>query len=214
MSRGQTSSRRGILAGLFSPSDEQAMWRLQSRGDAEAFAELVARWQEPIFRLCARMTGDAARAEDLAQEIFTKVFTRSKEFKPQAKFSTWLWRIALNHCYDELRRKKRRGESSLDDDEGFEEPASAAPGPDVLAASEEECELVRAGLLRLPELSRTVLVLRYCEGLKLREISEILELPESTIHSRLGVALGQITRILEPQMRDHDDPRGNRFAIL
>lgn len=189
------------------------MWRVQSSGDAEAFARLVQRWQDPIHRLCVRMTGDAARAEDLTQEIFTKVFTRSKHFRPDSKVSTWLWRIALNHCYDELRRTKRRSESALDEDSDF---PSVELAPDAQTASDEECALVRASLLRLPEISRTVLALRYCEGLKLREISEILELPESTIHSRIAVALGQITRILEPQLRDHDASRPKHFpqAVL
>lgn len=203
----------GIIASLFAPTDEQNMWRVQNTADPEAFARLVDRWQEPIHRLCARMTRDATRSEDLTQEIFTKVFTRSKDFRPDSKFSTWLWRIALNHCYDELRRAKRRPESALDEEREF--PAIEL-APDAQTASDEECALVRASLLHLPEISRTVLALRYCEGLKLREISEILELPESTIHSRIAVALGQITRILEPQLRHHNDPRPKRFpqAVL
>jgi RNA polymerase sigma-70 factor, ECF subfamily len=203
----------GVIANLFAPSDEQNMWRVQNTNDPEAFARLVNRWEDPIHRLCARMTGDAARAEDLTQEIFTKIFTRSKDFRPDSKFSTWLWRIALNHCYDELRRTKRRPESALDEDSDF---PSVDLSPDAQTANDEECALVRASLLRLPEISRTVLALRYCEGLKLREISEILELPESTIHSRIAVALGQITRILEPQLRAPDDSRPIRFpqAVL
>ena len=206
-------SKPGIIASLFAPTDEQNMWRVQNTNDPEAFARLLDRWQDPIHRLCARMTGDAARAEDLTQEIFTKIFTRSKDFRPDSKFSTWLWRIALNHCYDELRRVKRRPESALDDDP---EVPSIELAPDAQTATDEECALVRASLLRLPEISRTVLALRYCEGLKLREISEILDLPESTIHSRIAVALGQITRILEPQLRDPVDPRPKQFpqAVL
>jgi RNA polymerase sigma-70 factor (ECF subfamily) len=215
---GVKSKSSSLLANLFAPSDEQNMWRVQTSGDPEAFARVVNRWQEPIHRLCARMTGDAVRAEDLTQEIFTKVFTRAKHFQPTAKFSTWLWRIALNHCYDELRRTKRRSESSLDADNAdcYSELTSLAPAPDAQTASDEECALVRSSLLQLPEISRTVLALRYCEGLKLREISEILDLPESTIHSRIAVALAQITRLLEPSFRDPDDPHPKRFpqAVL
>lgn len=215
--KGGKSKSPGLLANLFAPSDEQNMWRVQTSGDPEAFARVVNRWQDPIHRLCARMTGDAVRAEDLTQEIFTKVFTRAKDFQPTAKFSTWLWRIALNHCYDELRRTKRRSESSLDlNADTAPEFISLAPTPDAQTASDEECALVRATLLRLPEISRTVLALRYCEGLKLREISEILDLPESTIHSRIAVALTQITRLLEPSFRDPADPRPKHFpqAVL
>lgn len=203
------SANTGILK-LFAPSDEQSMWRVQHEDDAEAFARLVERWENPIFRLCARMTGDESRAEDLTQEIFAKVFTKRNEFKPDAKFSTWLWRVALNHCYDELRRVKRRREQSLETEEA--DFPSLDPAPDSQAASEDECEIVRRSLQRLPEISRTVLALRYCEGLKLREISEILELPETTIHSRIAVGLAQITRILKPQLGDQKTPE--RLAIL
>jgi RNA polymerase sigma factor (sigma-70 family) len=190
----------GLLKALFGPSDEQAMWRAQTEDDPEAFAILVQRWQEPIYRLCARMIGNVTRAEDLTQEVFAKVFTKRREFKPDSKFSTWLWRVAVNHCYDELRRLKRRNETSLEDEIDLEYPGVDL-APDAQAAADEECELVRRGLMRLPETLRTVLALRYCEGLKLREISEILDLPESTIQSRIAVALGQITRVLEPQIK-------------
>lgn len=195
----ENASKRGFFSSLFSMSDEQAMWRTQFLDDSEAFAQLVARWQEPIRRLCARMTGDTVRAEDLTQEIFTKVFVKRKDFQPAGKFSTWVWRIALNHCYDELRRVKRHPEAALEEETAQNEFECARLAPDAQTAADEEFELVRAGLSRLPEISRTVLILRYCEGLKLREISEILELPESTIHSRIATALAQITRILKPQ---------------
>lgn len=205
------SGANGIFKALFSPNDEQAMWRVQHEVDAEAFAKLVERWEQPIFRLCARMLGNVTRAEDMTQEIFAKIFTKRADYKPDAKFSTWLWRIALNHCYDELRRLKRRNEHAFEEDEAEEFPSAELP-PDARAASEDECELVRQGLLRLPEISRTVLALRYCEGLKLREISEILDLPETTIHSRIAVALAQITKILKPQFKDRPAPKA--FAIL
>src|SRR5439155_2548613 len=103
---------------LFSTTDEQAMWRVQTQDDEGAFARLVRRWEGPIQRLCTRMLGDAHRGEDLAQETFARVFARRKEWQPSGKFSTWLWRIALNLCYDELRRLKRRPEAPLDDDGG------------------------------------------------------------------------------------------------
>ncbi len=102
------------LRSLFAISDEQAMWRVQTQDDERAFAQLVRRWEGPIQRLGARMTGDVHRGEDLAQETFARVFAKRKDYQPSGKFSTWLWRIALNFCYDELRRRQRREESSLD----------------------------------------------------------------------------------------------------
>jgi len=195
--------KMSFLMPLFSMSDEQAMWRVQMTDDHAAFGQLVQRWEQPILRLCARMSGSLQQAEDLKQETFTRIFVRRKDFRQGCKFSTWLWRIALNLCYDELRKRQRRGESPLEGEieEGGDarEHASEEPSPDSRLASLEECELVRGALLRLPDAHRAVLVLRYCEGLKLREIADILEIPETTASSRIAVGLAQITRLLEPQ---------------
>src|SRR5580658_4624173 len=97
-----------LFAPLSRMSDEQAMWRVQNEEDQAAFAQLVKRWEGPIVRLCARMTGDLQRGEDLKQETFARVFARRKDFRPDARFSSWLWRIALNLCYDDLRRRYRQ----------------------------------------------------------------------------------------------------------
>src|SRR6266581_9525036 len=99
-----------FLSSLFSMTDEQAMWRVQTQDDHRAFVQLLARWEEPIGRLCARMTGDPHRGEDLKQETFARVFEKRKDYEPTGRFSTYLWRIALNLCYDELRRRERRRE--------------------------------------------------------------------------------------------------------
>jgi RNA polymerase sigma-70 factor (ECF subfamily) len=96
------------LKSLFAISDEQAMWRVHAQGDAAAFAQLMRRWEKPIQNLCARMTGDAHHAQDMAQDVFARVFAKRAEYKPTAKFSTWIWRIALNRSYDELRRRRLR----------------------------------------------------------------------------------------------------------
>lgn len=190
---------------LFSMTDEQAMWRVQTQNDHRAFACLVERWEKPIYRLCARMTGDPHRGEDLKQEAFARLFEKRGDYRPGAKLSTWLWRIALNLCYDELRQRHRRGEASLDRDGGGEsigelkEYLADEPTPDAHLAVREEGELVRHALLRLPEIYRSVLVLRHYEDLKLREIAEVLEIPDGTVNSRLAEGLAQLTRLLEPQ---------------
>jgi RNA polymerase sigma-70 factor (ECF subfamily) len=189
----------------FGISDEQAMWRVQTEDDHSAFAKLVERWEKPIFRLCTRMTGDAHSGEDLKQEAFSRVFARRKDYRPTSKFSTWLWRIALNLCYDELRRRRRHEkrvtESALEmlpEEDGELESKEATPY--LRLVQREEGELLRKALLRIDENLRTVLVLRFCEGLKFREIAELLEEPESTVTSRVAVGLAQLTRILEPRL--------------
>jgi RNA polymerase sigma-70 factor (ECF subfamily) len=186
-------------------SDEQAMWRVKMDNDPRAFARLVERWQKPIQRLCARMLGDAHRAEDLTQEAFARVFARRKDYQPVGRFSTFLWRIALNLCYDELRKINRRGESPLDSgSDEYAEHDFAADGatPDLQVVADERAEGVRRALLALPEPYRVVVVLRHYEGLKFREIGEVLDIPEGTVKSRMVEALNQLSRLLKPLVQE------------
>ena len=197
-------------------TDEQAMWRVQSQDDAHAFAKLVERWEAPIQRLCTRMTGDTHRGEDLAQETFTRLFARRKDYQPTGKFSTFLWRVAMNLCYDELRRIHRRAEDSLDEDETTETLASlesfiaVEPTPDVWLLEQERAELVRQAVLRLPEVYRSVVVLRHYENLKFREIADVLDIPEGTVKSRMAEGLTQLGRLLKPQLEDNQKNRLER----
>jgi len=193
------------LRSLFVITDEQAMWRVQTQDDETAFAQLVRRWEGPIQRLCLRMTGDVHRGEDLAQEAFTRVFAKRKEYQPNGKFSTWLWRIALNLCYDELRRRQRREETSLDGMCGeamaaLEAFVAPEPAPDKSLVEQERSELVRKALMQLTETYRTVLVMRHYEDLKFREIADVLDVPEGTVKSRMAEALTQMSRLLKPML--------------
>ena len=178
------------------------MWRVKMDDDAEAFADLVARWEKPIQRLCARMLGDIHRGEDLTQEAFARVFARRKNYEPTSRFSTFLWRVALNLCYDELRKINRRGEFSLDEPRTDDAAPSveildaAAPAPDGQLADRERAETVRHALLELSEPYRVVVVLRHYEGLKFREIGDVLDIPEGTVKSRMAEALSQLSDIL------------------
>ncbi|PYK58500.1 MAG: hypothetical protein DME21_15555, partial [Verrucomicrobia bacterium] len=128
-----------------------------------------------------------------------------KDYQPSGKFSTWLWRIALNLCYDELRRRQRREETSLDGMCGdamaaLEAFVAPEPTPDKSLVERERSELVRKALMQLSETYRTVLVLRHYENLKFREIGDVLEVPEGTVKSRMAEALTQMNRILEPML--------------
>lgn len=192
-----------MFRSLFAISDEQAMWRVQTQDDHAAFALLVDRWREKIRQLCIRMTGNVHTGDDLAQEVFARVFEKRRDFKGNSRFATWLWRIAVNRCYDELRRPATRARTESIDDESstvvLDIVADMNTPRDRLAA-QEEAELVRQALMRLPENYRAVLVLRHYENLKLREIAEVLELPEGTVSSRMAEALAQLTRLLEPKL--------------
>jgi RNA polymerase sigma-70 factor, ECF subfamily len=198
--------RFSALSLLWSRTDEETMWEVKTRDDHRAFAQLVARWEGPIHRLCTRMLGDPDRGEDMKQETFARLFVKRSGYEPTGRFSTYLWRLALNVCHDELRRIRRRRELTVVRDEADEEagpecedcPAEEA-SPAELVAGLEEGELVRRAVLRLPEIYRSVLILRHYEGLKIAKIAEILAVPEGTVNSRMAEALTRLTRALEPQ---------------
>lgn len=170
-------------------SDEEAMARLALEDDAQAFTFLVHRWRGAIERLCMRMLGDATGAQDAAQDVFLRLYIRRSDFDPErGRFSSFLWRMALNRCYDELRRRRANGEH----EKRALELMQAVPGRDPTLKAvmcSEEGVLVRRALSGLPEHYRAVLVLRHYQGMKFREIAEILEVPEGTVCSRMAEGL-------------------------
>jgi RNA polymerase sigma-70 factor (ECF subfamily) len=188
---------------LVSSTDEQAMWRVKMDDDAVAFAQLVERWQPPISHLCARMTGDVHRGEDLAQETFIRLFVRRRSYEPTGTFSTFLWRIALNLCYDDLRKTNRRRELSLEVAETGNSPSwehrpADHAAPDTSMIEGEQAEAVRRAILELTEPYRVVVVLRHYEGLKFREIADVLGIAEGTVKSRMAEALSRLNKLLNP----------------
>jgi len=206
--RAMSEGIRAVLTSIFPLTDEQAMWRVQMYDDPQAFARILQRWEGPIQRLCTRITGYPHRGEDLAQEAFAKIYAKREQYKPGGKFSTFLWRLALNLCYDELRRLKRRRESPLTVDDEEHEPGersflSSEPTPDSSLVQEERAALVREALAKLPESYRTVLVLRHYQDLKFREIADVLEIPEGTVKSRMAEGLTQLNQLLHKN-KDRD----------
>ncbi len=191
-----------FMTGTLSPTDEQDMWRVKHGGDPDAFACLVRRWERPIQRLCARMTGDVHRGQDLAQDAFSRVFLRRQEYQPGGKFSTWLWRIAINLCLDDLRKRQRRPEVALIRESPedalpiVETLTDPGPGPDETLAALEQSERVRLALQRLPDHYRSVLIFRHYEGLRCSEIAEVLGIPEGTVKSRMSEALSRLSVLL------------------
>ena len=186
-------------------TDEQAMGRVQSHDDPEAFAAIVRRWEGPLRNLCLRMTGDLHRAEDLTQETFSRLHARRREWQPTAKLSTYLWRIAINLCHDENRRRTRHGEVPLETGEAGEHAPPITvfqPTPHDELEAGERADQVRTALQRVSEPFRTVLVLRHYEGLKFREIADVLGVPEGTVKSRMVEGLSQLTRLLQPALND------------
>lgn len=216
-----------ILSGIFGLTDEQAMWRVQMQDDTEAFAHLLARWEQPIKRLCTRMLADTHKAEDLTQEAFARVYSRRKDYQHGGKFSTFLWRVAVNLCLDEIRRVKRRRElavySSQTEDSADGSFTETLPGheasPDSALITEEQAEIVRRAVQDLPEHYRSVVILRHYEDLKFREIADILQIPEGTVKSRMFEALTLLNHALthtkkEPRQGLRQQPRSNPREAL
>src|SRR3954465_3623069 len=131
-------------------------------GDAEAFAALVESHQERLLRLCERMLGDVEEARDAAQEVFLKAYRKAGEVRPQGQVYTWLYRIAVNHCLNKLRRRKLvrflRWEDSEERDVPAFDPPDEAADPAAALEARRRWRVTRRALARLPENQRSVLV--------------------------------------------------------
>lgn len=180
-------------------SDEKLV-ELAVSEDAEAFGEIVRRWERKIFALCFGMLGREDDARDAAQETFIAAYRNLANFRGEAKVSSWLHRIAVNQCLTHKRRAKTRSEEFLDDDDGSEERVFVAPlhnSPSRQAEQVERLKLVRTAVSSLPTDLRQVIVMKEFEDMTFLEISETLEIPLSTVKSRLYTALKQLKMKLE-----------------
>ena len=168
--------------------------------DSEAFGEIVKRWERKIFALCFGMLGREDDASDAAQETFIAAYRNLAKFRGEAKVSSWLHRIAVNQCLTIKRRAKTRSEEYLDDENGEEDRVFVASLSYSPANEAEQCErlvIVRQAVGSLPLDLRQVIVMKEFEEMTFQEISETLELPLSTVKSRLYTALRQLRMKLD-----------------
>ncbi len=169
-------------------------------GDAEAFGEIVRRWERRIFALTYGILGREEEARDATQETFLAAFRNLRGFRGEAKVSSWLHRIAVNQCISRQRRSKVRSESALDDEHdqdasGF--ATSSEYSPANVAEGRQETIAVRRAINSLPIELRQVVVMKEFEELTFREIADVLDLPLSTVKSRLYTALKQLQMRLQ-----------------
>jgi RNA polymerase sigma-70 factor (ECF subfamily) len=180
-------------------SDEQIVERALA-GDAEAFGEIVRRWERRIFALAYGMLGREEEARDATQETFLAAFRNLRGFRGEAKVSSWLHRIAVNQCITRQRRAKVRAETALEDDreaDGASLSVPAQESPAHVTESRQTTAAVRRAVQALPEEMRQVVVMKEFEELTFQQIAEALELPLSTVKSRLYTALRQLRMRLE-----------------
>ena len=190
-------------------SDEELITEVQA-GDAAAFDELFARYEPVVRRRLRRIVQSAVAAEDLLQDVFLRVWTKSSTWTGSGPVGAWLQRIAFNAAMNHLRGSKRKWETPLrmpttpadDDDEQsdgvYRELESSLPGPDTEAERSQVRGLVRRLINELPEAKREVMELVHGQELSIREVSETLGVPEGTVKSRLFYG----KRAIEGRLKD------------
>jgi RNA polymerase sigma-70 factor (ECF subfamily) len=180
-----------LNAVLTGNDEERLIERLRQR-DEGAFNELVRLHQAAVFRQLLRVIGDAAEAEDLAQEVFVTVFKAIETFRGDSRLATWIHRIAQNHARNRLKyhgRHKRRGDAPLEETTeeavAVPETGSRLPRPDHQVEAHQAELQIRLAITQLEPEQRTLIVLRDLENLSYEEIQEQTGLPSGTVKSRL-----------------------------
>ena len=174
------------------------------RGDVEAFDELMRAHEDRVFAVCLRMLRDRDAALDATQETFVTVFRKADRFSGRSAFSTWLYRVAVNTCYDQARRRRRHEAAPLPESN---DPVDVA-ADDGFRSAEVRSE-IEAALAALPDEFRAAVVLSDVEGLALQTVADILEVPVGTVKSRvfrgrrlLAEALGNLAGPSDTPIRE------------
>ena len=184
-------------------------------GDQKAFELLVIKYQRRIQRLIGRMVRDVDLIEDISQETFIRAYRALRQFRGEAQFYTWLYRIAVNTAKKALMDLKRNPTisensfKSADNDETspFENELTSEETPDALLASKEIVEMVNAAMLALPEELQQAITLREIDGLSYEEISEVMSCPIGTVRSRIFRARESISEKIKPLLENQTGKR-------
>ncbi|MBK9153180.1 MAG: sigma-70 family RNA polymerase sigma factor [Chloracidobacterium sp.] len=185
---------------MFIDLTDEELVELAVAENPEAFGEIVRRWDRKIFALCFGMLGREDEARDAAQEAFIAAYRGLARFRGEAKVSSWLHRIAVNQCLTTKRKARTRSEEFIDEDKAEEERyfvASERTSPSRTTEANERLNLVRQAVTSLPSELRQVVVMKEFEDMTFQEISDTLDLPLSTVKSRLYTALRQLRMKLE-----------------
>ena len=173
--------------------DDAAAVRRCLQGDPGAFDALVARYQQVLFTVALRMTGDSEEARDATQNTFIKVYEKLGTYDPGRRFFSWMYRILVNECLNLRRRPWSTGSAEIDD------AVALAPSSDAVETAERRRDVKKA-ILALPPDYREVIVLRHFAALSYDEMSEAIGIPAKTVKSRLYSARQQLAELLAPWM--------------
>ncbi len=182
--------------------DDSRLMEEVSRGSRQAFATLFDRHQTGVLRLCYRFVGTQARAEELTQDIFVKLFRGAKSYQPSAKFKTYLFRIATNHCLNEVRRgdfkrEELEGAKAMSDAPSVFEREPGGQSPDLALEGRELEAVVSRAMNDMSDRERAAFTMCRFEGMAYRDIAEALESTESAVKSLIHRATVQVTRHIE-----------------
>ena len=181
-------------------SDER-LFKLFQKGDIQAFDQLVIRYKDRLYNFLYGIVHDVELAEDLAQDTFLKVYTNKDSYKELYKFSTWMYTIAKNLAFTELRKKKRRKTSSFSeiskDDWEIQVPDSTAEAIEDEIMNAEKRRNIQNALLQISIDFRTIIILRDIQELSYEDISKIIEVPVGTVKSRINRGREKLYQLLK-----------------
>jgi RNA polymerase sigma-70 factor (ECF subfamily) len=180
-------------------TDEEIVARVRG-GETRLFEELVHRHQDAVYGSALRTVGDPAEAEDIAQEVFLRLYRGLEKLRGEAKLSTWLYRVTYNLCIDWLRSSRRRRRGSVPIDEAHE-VADARVDVQAELLDEEERGRIRLAIDDLPDHYRLPVLLLYYEKLSYEEIAAVMEVPVKTVETRLYRARKIMRRLLSREAR-------------
>ncbi|MBN9351667.1 MAG: RNA polymerase sigma factor [Chitinophagaceae bacterium] len=187
--------------------EEIELVRLLQNGDRAAFKTLVTRWQDMVYNTALGLMQNESDAEDVAQEVFVKVFEAVNSFKGESKLSTWLYQITIRKSLDALRKKKRKKRFSFiyslynENDELIHDPPDFVH-PGVMAENKEDAEWLFKAVKRLPENQKTAFILNKMETLSYNEVGEIMNLSTNAVDALLQRAKKNLKKYLSDLLKE------------
>lgn len=187
--------------------DEDVKWvRQVLAGDKQAYAHIINKYKNPLYAVILRMTRNPQDAQDFVQEAFLKIYRQLGKYKETGTFSSWLYRVAVNHCLDEFRKKRLQTVSG----ESIEEQLTEKNHPEIIFLKKEQQRQLERLLAALPDDERLIILLRYTNELSYEEISEVTGISLSTVRNKLHRAKKKMRAVVKRKGGDFGELSNDR----